>query len=94
MDAARTILMGEDADGALFDTSSGATVNELEEDGPPKTPASFGVLPRHHMSAQQGNLATEAAKKKAERLRYQIARISHLHLVSPSNGCPNGSSNG
>ena len=90
--AVDTVLMSDDADtGALFDTSSGASaIKSEEEDGPPKTPASFGVLPRHHMSAQQGNLATEAAQKKAERLRYQNTRIIHLHLFSSSNGFSSG----
>ena len=83
-DAARAMLMGsDDEDGALYNTPGAAADKQEEADvGPAKTPVAFGVLPRHHMSAQQSNLANEAVKKKAERLRYQPACTIHLHLFS------------
>jgi hypothetical protein len=79
-DAARAMLMGDDDDGLFGATSNPDAETDGKDDDDnaddsddgdkPSTPASFGVLPRHQMSSAQGNLASEAAKKKAERLRY------------------------
>ena len=72
MNRAHASLVENNDDSVLSDVPSAASAGKQEDsdDDAAKTPASFGVLPRHHMSAKQGNLASEAAKKKAERLRY------------------------